>query len=229
MRQTITPKFLAPFSATLIVGLWFTTLGYALQTPLHPIAVKTVLLIWAITHLFTGLFITAHDAMHGTASSNRTLNEWIGRLTVILYATFSYKKLYTNHHLHHQHVHTNGDPDYHQGNFFAWYFSFMKHYVSLLQIVFMAIIFNLLSFIFPQENVVYFWLIPALLSTLQLFFFGTYLPHKGEHANVHHSRSFMNNHLLAFVTCYFFGYHYEHHDSPGTPWWLLWKKKKLND
>jgi beta-carotene ketolase (CrtW type) len=31
--------------------------------------------------------------------------------------------------------------------------------------------------------------------------------------------------VWAFVSCYFFGYHYEHHDSPATPWWLLWRVK----
>jgi hypothetical protein len=33
------------------------------------------------------------------------------------------------------------------------------------------------------------------------------------------------NHVLAFFSCYFFGYHYEHHHSPGTPWWMLWRSQ----
>jgi beta-carotene ketolase (CrtW type) len=28
------------------------------------------------------------------------------------------------------------------------------------------------------------------------------------------------------LSCYFFGYHFEHHDSPGTPWWRLWRVKE---
>jgi beta-carotene/zeaxanthin 4-ketolase len=46
----------------------------------------TYLLILAHTHLFTGLFITAHDAMHGTVSSNKKLNEGIGWLASALFA-----------------------------------------------------------------------------------------------------------------------------------------------
>ncbi len=68
--------------------------------------------------------------------------------------------------------------------------------------------------------------IPAGLSTLQLFYFGTYLPHMGEETNAHHSHSQSKNHLWAFISCYFFGYHFEHHDSPGTPWWRLWRVKE---
>jgi beta-carotene ketolase (CrtW type) len=48
----------------------------------------------------------------------------------------------------------------------------------------------------------------------------------GESENEHHSRSQSKNHFWALVSCYFFGYHFEHHDSPGTPWWLLWKVKE---
>jgi beta-carotene/zeaxanthin 4-ketolase len=28
------------------------------------------------------------------------------------------------------------------------------------------------------------------------------------------------------TSCYFFGYHWEHHHSPATPWWELWKVKE---
>jgi beta-carotene ketolase (CrtW type) len=27
--------------------------------------------------------------------------------------------------------------------------------------------------------------------------------------------------VWAFISCYFFGYHYEHHDQPYLPWWKL--------
>ncbi|MDQ1141520.1 fatty acid desaturase [Pedobacter agri] len=37
-------------------------------------------------HLYTGLFITAHDAMHGTISSNKTINNFFGYLAVFIYA-----------------------------------------------------------------------------------------------------------------------------------------------
>ncbi|WP_291400972.1 fatty acid desaturase [Daejeonella sp.] len=180
-------------------------------------------------HLYTGLFITAHDAMHGTVSANRRLNNAIGQICTALYACFPYKVLNTKHHEHHRYVHTEKDPDYSEGNFFVWYLSFIKQYLSWWQVVLMAIIFNILKIWIPESNLFFFWVLPSLLSTLQLFYFGTWLPHHGEHNNKHQSGSQRKNHVLAFLTCYFFGYHYEHHDSPGTPWWRLWEAKNLAD
>ncbi len=176
-------------------------------------------------HLYTGLFITAHDAMHGTVSPNKSVNNFIGGLCTMLYALFPFRKLYTKHHEHHRHVHSAADPDYHDGSFLAWYFNFIKTYITWWQVVIMATIFNVLKFWVSEPNLILFWVLPSLLSTLQLFYFGTWLPHHGEHQNKHQSRSQPKNHLLAFFTCYFFGYHFEHHDSPGTPWWKLWQLK----
>lgn len=187
------------------------------------------LLILLQMHLYTGLFITAHDAMHGTICPNRTINKLIGYVCTFLYALFWYPKLYTKHHLHHNHVHTPADPDYHEGNFISWYLRFIRNYLSIWQIMGMAILFNILKLWIPQSNLLLFWVLPSLLSTLQLFYFGTYLPHKGEHNNLHQSRSQKKNHFIAFFSCYFFGYHYEHHDSPGTPWWRLWQKPPVHE
>jgi beta-carotene ketolase (CrtW type) len=41
----------------------------------------------------------------------------------------------------------------------------------------------------------------------------------------HHARTLPRHHLWAMLSCYFFGYHWEHHQSPGTPWWRLWRMK----
>jgi beta-carotene ketolase (CrtW type) len=124
-------------------------------------------------------------------------------------------------------VATDQDPDYHaSGKFLIWYLSFIRQYVTVWQILLMAVTFNILKLFLPTENLIAFWMLPAMLSTLQLFFFGTYLPHMGESTNKHHSNSQAKNHFWAFISCYFFGYHYEHHDSPGTPWWRLWRVKE---
>ncbi|TWR30661.1 fatty acid desaturase [Mucilaginibacter pallidiroseus] len=189
----------------------------------NPLLYLAVLLMM---HLYTGLFITAHDAMHGTVAPNKSINNFVGFLSTLLYASFWYPKLYTKHHQHHNHVHTDTDPDYHNGGFFSWYVRFIRNYLSLWQIVVMAAVFNILKIWIPQQNLLLFWVAPSLLSTLQLFYFGTYLPHKGEHDNKHQSRSLPRNHFFAFITCYFFGYHYEHHDAPWLPWWKLWTAKE---
>lgn len=176
-------------------------------------------------HLYTGLFITAHDAMHGTISGNKPINNFFGYVSVFLYAGFFYNILFKKHHKHHSHVHTNEDPDYANHGFWRWYLSFMLNYVTIIQLVIMAVAFNVLKIWVDQENLLLFWVLPSIMSTFQLFYFGTYMPHKGEHDNEYHSSTLQKNHFLAFITCYFFGYHLEHHQKPSTPWWQLYKAK----
>lgn len=183
--------------------------------------------------LFTGLFITAHDAMHGTVSRNRTINNVIGFLSTLLYAGMWYPMLVKKHRMHHVSPATGQDPDYHVGNqnFFVWWFSFMKQYLTIWQIIIMAVLFNVGLIFFSELQLIVLWIIPAFLSTFQLFYFGTYLPHRLPHTldmRPHNSRSQHRNHLWAFLSCYFFGYHSEHHASPATPWWQLYKIKNAN-
>lgn len=215
------------FIALLIIVLWFLSLTLLLSWELDYRNPFTYLAILVQMHLYTGLFITAHDAMHGVVSRNRKLNHAIGWFSAMLFSYNFYGRLYPKHHLHHRHVATDGDPDYHRSHrFLPWYFSFITTYVNVWQILLMAVTFNVLKLFIPTENLILFWMLPAILSTLQLFYFGTFLPHRGEQSNKHHSGSQVKNHAWAFFSCYFFGYHYEHHDSPGTPWWRLWKVKE---
>lgn len=214
--------------ALAIMVMWSVNLWVGLHWEIdfaHPV---TYLLFLLQVHLYTGLFITAHDAMHSVVSPNKTLNRRIGELCALLFAFNRYGKLLGKHHQHHRYVATDQDPDYHEGGFWPWYFSFVTQYVTLWQILFMAITFNLLGLWIPKPNALLYWAAPSVLSTFQLFYFGTYLPHKGEHKadNIHKSRSLTLNHWWAFWSCYFFGYHYEHHDSPNTPWWKLYQVKE---
>jgi beta-carotene ketolase (CrtW type) len=210
--------------ALLVIGSWALLITLLMQWTINFSNPLLYLFILLQMHLYTGLFITAHDAMHGTVSANRIVNNFIGQACTFLYALFWYPKLYTKHHQHHGYVHSENDPDYHEGNFLTWYFNFIRTYLSVWQVIVMAILFNILKLWISQANLLLFWVLPSLLSTLQLFYFGTYKPHKGAHNNRHHARSQSKNHLMAFFSCYFFGYHYEHHDSPGIPWWRLWRK-----
>lgn len=211
------------FFAILIIGGWATSTILLMQWEVNFINPLLYLFVLVQMHLYTGLFITAHDAMHGTVSSNKIINNWAGIIATFVYAAFWYPKLYTKHHQHHKHVHTADDPDYHQGSFIAWYIQFIRNYLSVWQVIFMAVLFNVLKIWIPQPNLIMFWVVPSLLSTLQLFYFGTYRPHKGEHDNIYQSGTQKRNHVAAFFSCYFFGYHYEHHASPGTPWWQLYR------
>ncbi len=55
----------------------------------------------------------------------------------------------------------------------------MKGYWSWGQIIALTIIYNFDNHILhiPSDNLTYFWVLPSLLSSLQLFYFGTFLPH----------------------------------------------------
>jgi len=182
-----------------------------------------------MTHLYTGLFITAHDGMHFSISDDIRINNFIASICTMLYAVFSFKSLKKEHMLHHNDVSGSNDPDFYHGNFVKWYYLFFVHYFSVKQFVIMALIFNGAHYILgvSQPAMILFWIVPSLLSTLQLFYFGTYAPHKNPETinNIHKTRTQNKNHFIGFITCYFFGYHLEHHSKPYIPWWLLWKEK----
>lgn len=225
-----TYQYTGVWVAISVILLWSISLVLNLLIPViwdSPISYLRVLLQ---THLFTGLFITAHDAMHGAVAPGKPgLNHGLGKLGATLFLFNSYTNMRPKHYAHHRHVGTDEDPDFHNGNpsFFRWYYDFLTEYISWKQILLAAITFNVAKIWIPEANLLMYWVLPSLLSTFQLFYFGTYLPHMGAHDNPHHSRSQSSNHVWAFLSCYFFGYHYEHHDSPNTPWWRLWRLKGI--
>jgi beta-carotene/zeaxanthin 4-ketolase len=219
------------FIAILIISFW---LGHLLWILLFAavdfLSPFFYLHILVQTWLFTGLFITAHDAMHGSVSKNRKVNNFFGHIATTLYAFLSYRRLTKKHYLHHLHPATENDPDFspHSNNFFLWWFLFMKNYIVWWQIILMAITFNILLIWFNEVRILVFWVFPSVLSTFQLFFFGTWIPHRrpfNSKMEPHFSRSFIRNHPAALLSCFFFGYHWEHHQSPVTPWWKLYQLK----
>ncbi|HRK05431.1 MAG TPA: fatty acid desaturase [Chlorobiota bacterium] len=215
-------------SAIIIITLWSGLLTFTLTTgPLHPLL--TPLLVMIQGFLYTGLFITAHDAMHGTVSRSARTNRIVGTLCALLFAGLSYSRLYTNHHRHHTTpAHDTDDPDYHpSGRLIPWFTAFMVRYATISQLLGMAVAYNIFAHVFhiPKWVLLTYWILPAFLGTFQLFYVGTYLPHRKPHtADMrHNARSMPKHHVLAFLACYFFGYHAEHHERPGIPWYRLWK------
>jgi beta-carotene ketolase (CrtW type) len=228
------------FRALAVISLWLVALGCGLFL----VEVRwenswfIVPLILVIMFLFTGLFITAHDAMHRTLMPKDPFwNDLIGRAAVFVFALFSYPMLLRKHHEHHEKPATLDDPDYHNGkqpSYLAWYFHFMTEYMTWMQFVGMSLVFCFLWLVLgaKPQNVFLFWALPAIASTFQLFTFGTYLPHReprGGYDNVHRAHSNDYPRWLSFLTCYHFGYHFEHHEYPYIPWWKLgrWRNQQL--
>ncbi|MBS1518912.1 MAG: fatty acid desaturase [Bacteroidetes bacterium] len=215
--------------AVTIISFWIIHLFYILGISEVSFSSPMIYLhILLQMYLSTGIFITSHDAMHRNICRNKFINNSIGYVTSFLFAGFNFKKLLKSHFIHHRAPTSGEDPDFnvHSQNFFLWWMKFLLNYVSVSQIIIMALQFNILILFFSKINVIIFWILPSFLSTLQLFYFGTYLPHRNpDHGldSPHFARSQRKNHLWAMISCYFFGYHYEHHASPKTPWWKLYR------
>jgi beta-carotene/zeaxanthin 4-ketolase len=214
--------------AVLVIGLWVGTLVGLLAFDTRSASpIWTIVAFLLRVFLSTGLFITAHDAMHGSVSPHHLkLNHQIGAIALRLYALFPYQELLKKHHLHHRFPTGETDPDFHENqNFAAWYFHFMRGYWKWSQFFGMLAIGLFLHWAFQVAfvNLLLFWLLPLVFSSLQLFCFGTYLPHRRAEGSVapYYSQSYPLPMILSFLTCYHFGYHLEHHQYPQVPWWQL--------
>lgn len=227
-RQTVIGLGLAAAIAVSWVAIHVTGIFFWVWTPGN--AALAVLLVLIQAWLSTGLFIVAHDAIHGSLTPGHPrLNRLAGTVALYLYAGLSYRVLEPKHHLHHRHAGTADDPDFsadHPRSAPRWFLAFFKAYYTHAQfgrITLVAVAY--IVFGASLLNIAIFWAVPALLALAQLFLFGTYLPHRHDDApfaDRHRARSTPVGPLLSLLTCYHFGgYHHEHHVSPGTPWWGL--------
>jgi beta-carotene/zeaxanthin 4-ketolase len=219
----------------IIITLWLTTLIFLLFIKISNLTFHSIIgSIFLRTFLQTGLFIMAHDAMHGSVFPNNSkINNFIGSTATTLYAFLAYRTLLNKHRMHHRFPASQDDPDFHNGldsSIFSWYLKFMKGYLDTKQIwiIFAGITFilTLFNYVFDTSitNLILFWILPMLFSSFQLFYFGTFLPHRRP------AQGFLDHHCAnstsysvfwSFVTCYHFGYHWEHHEYPKAPWYKL--------
>jgi len=192
--------------------------------------VRAPVIVLLQSWLSVGLFIVAHDAIHGSLAPGRTrLNAAVGQLCVGLYAGFSYRKLAAAHRLHHVAPGTADDPDFHVGGprtFAPWLVAFFRRHFGWVEFARLtAVLVAYLALGAAVSNLLVFWALPAILSALQLFTFGTWLPHRhdadGAFADEHRTRSLPYPWLLSLATCFHFGRHHEHHLWPHVPWWRL--------
>lgn len=209
--------------ASAIVGLWAASL--AAGVVLHVRLDGTVLAWIAVrTFLDVGLFITAHDAMHGSvAPAHPRLNRFIGGACLVLYAGLSFARVRRDHLEHHRLPARAGDPDWCPDPRFApWLLAFVRrHFTARILLAHVVIVTSLWLLGAGVVDIVVLHVVPAWLSLLQLFTFGTWLPHRHGGHDEHRATSADVGVLASFLRCYHFGYHWEHHAAPHWPWWRL--------
>lgn len=179
--------------------------------------------------LYVGIFIVAHDAIHGTVWPGAPrFNRAIGSVCLFLYAGFRFSQLAEHHHAHHKHPGSAFDPDFCEHapeSFLIWYGSFFRQYFGCAQIItLMAATALLVLSGVDLATLLTFWAFPAILSSVQLFFFGTFLPHRHEETSfddVHNARNLQQSCIVSLLSCFHFGHHHTHHEMPWVPWWRL--------
>lgn len=227
-RQTLIGLLLA----TAIFAAWLalTCYGFFAVDVATLSLVAGIVIVAALCWLDVGLFIIAHDAMHGSLAVGRPgLNRAIGTTALLAYAGFSFDRLAPKHMQHHRTPGTAEDPDFHAPaptSALRWYIAFFRQYFGLRELAVLTLVVAVLTLAIgvPYANLLLFWALPAILSSVQLFWFGTFLPHahRGRiFADTHRARSSGYPWLVSLLTCYHFGYHHEHHRHPHLPWWRL--------
>lgn len=221
-----------------IASTWLLSLISSLSWSLSKSSAVAIA-IWLLfrTFLHTGLFVIAHDAMHGNILPHHpVVNRWVGRCALWLYGFLPYDICRKQHWQHHKYPAQERDPDFYppsDDNLMAylirWYCYFLSSYLTpqTLVSVVVGIVIIIVSLVFlfgvAVQNLILFWVIPWVLSSIQLFTFGIFLPHHFEDdGNVpHQSRSYYYPLFWSLLACYHFSYHQEHHAYPNVPWYQL--------
>ncbi len=218
--------------AGLIIAVWLAIHIYFVFVFEWSIALLPVIAIVIAVQcwLCVGLFIVAHDAMHGSLAPSRPrLNDVMGQVCLLVYAGFSFRRLSPKHHAHHKAPGSLHDPDFdaeHPAQFGPWYIKFFATYFHAREFAVISLAVAAQVFVGGARlsNLLLFWALPAVASSVQLFYFGTYLPHRwpnSDFSDHHRARTIPMSWLMSLLTCFHFGYHHEHHQMPEVPWWRL--------
>jgi beta-carotene ketolase (CrtW type) len=228
----------------LILG-WGLSLALSLgtNTSQSPLWLLVVLVLLR-AQLQTGLFIVAHDAMHGLLVPGRTRwNNTMGALALLLYAGLPFSACLRQHQRHHRAPGSAQDPDFPndlQAGALDWYRQFLARYLSQTQMLLLLASWALALAIttavaevplaVASWRVLLFVTLPLLLSSLQLFVFGTFLPHRCQRRPEERAHPISLNlpPWLSLLACFHFGYHREHHDNPGLSWFELPAARSLH-
>ncbi len=204
---------------------WLISLVSLLSLDLHDISWWALVIgVLIRTQLQTGLFIIGHDAMHAVLwPSRRSWNDRLGMIALALYAALPYRRCRDSHWRHHRFAATALDPDFVSGphvNAMHWYCQFLMRYLSIGQMAGLLSIWSGLALAYAAVvKVLLFCTLPLLLSSLQLFIFGTYLPHRRQRDARNRVPDSLDLPIwLSLLVCFHFGYHREHHENPGLAW-----------
>ncbi len=226
--------------ASAITLAWLFLLIALLPLDLRDHPWPAVLLAAALrTLLQTGLFIVGHDGMHGVlVPGSRRWNRRLAAAALVLYAWLPYGRCRRHHQRHHRAPATPGDPDVHPDPVagpLRWYLSFMAAYLGPASLALLGAGWALLAGIAMRFtptawlNVLLFCVLPLWASSIQLFVFGTYLPHRlqrlsGSAGSV---ASLALPEWLSLLACYHFAYHREHHENPALAWFELPRQRRM--
>ncbi len=237
-RDKTTQSLIGVTLALAILAAWlsihlYAMFGYRIDGASWPLILPIAL---AQCWLSVGMFIVAHDAMHGSLAPGRPrLNGAVGGALLFLYAGFGWAKMRDAHFSHHRAPGSADDPDFdaaHPDRFWPWYATFLLRYFGWRSGLYVATVVTIywLAFGVPVENIVLLYGLPAIASSLQLFYFGTYRPHRHDadgFSDRHNARSEGYSYLASLFSCFHFGYHHEHHLSPDVPWWALPARRRV--
>ena len=209
---------------TFVFGLWGFHENYLInnyEIYNHSI-IQSTFHILTLTWQYVGLFIISHDLHH--AEKPDWYQQILGRLSLFCYGGFLLENFSDKHYLHHKYPGIKGkDPDFDDGNPIIWYLKFMTRYINIYQIIIQIGVYNLSKYCqISDDNLIFFWLIPSVLASIQLFFYGTFLVHEKD-GIIKNSK--LPSWLIA-LTSYNFGHHQNHHKFPKLPWFEL---KRNND
>jgi beta-carotene/zeaxanthin 4-ketolase len=193
----------------------------------HPWAMLVTIPVNACA--FTGLFILAHEAIHGTLLPGfPRLGHALGRLFATVYALVDYDLLRENHWKHHGHVATEGDPDYDGDGLLVLHAArFMRRYLRWYAIPCLATAGHLLGQAGYTAAMLGAYVVPVLLSTLVVFTVGIHLVHHPEllrtraPGDPQRSVCIDLGRFGSAVLILNFNVHWHHHAHPRLSWWEL--------
>ncbi|MBS2021730.1 MAG: fatty acid desaturase [Deltaproteobacteria bacterium] len=227
LRALRPPAFTAALNLSLLTIFLASIPLSFLALDRHP-RLAAVLTPWMV-FAFTGLFILAHEAIHGTLVPGRPrLGHALGRLAAFAYAFMDYGRLRARHAQHHAAPQSPDDPDAHaSGRFLPHLFAFALRYLRWWQVALLVLVGNRVGQAGHTFAMLFAYVLPVVCSTLVVFSLGIFLVHHPRLAqrglaDARHRTVAIDPGLLpSLLSILFFNYHWLHHEHPHLTWLSL--------